>query len=68
MQDKKGMNEWFALSIILGWCSIVLFLLDYAERSGDMVYYLWVIVFVLVTVLGLFEKNKKRKIQEVKNN
>ena len=53
------MNSWFGWVIFIGWWSLILFLVDYASRTGNLWFYFFAIFVFLSTVIGIIVEIRK---------
>ena len=65
--DIRIINFWFGLVIFIGLWSLVLFLVDFANRTGKWWFYLIALFVFISTVVGTIVEIRKQIKKEKKN-
>ena len=61
-------NKWFFSVVMIAWFSLILFLLDFANRSGNWKMNMTAMAVVIFTVAGCVEEiNKEKKKSDIQN-
>lgn len=53
------MNSWFRGVIFISWWSLILFLVDFARRTGKWWFYLIALMVIIITIIGIIKEIKK---------
>ena len=62
----EGKNSWFRFIFLIGWFSLILFLVDFAKRTGKWWFHLIALSIVVSTVIGSITEIKEKKKKENK--